>query len=121
MSIYDDLQGVASNLLKQFKQGSIELIQFVYPEDSTPDNPGKPEEVVTPLDAVANGERFKFMNTSFINDSDNEVTTAVVEGISPSVNDFLNIDGTKYKIIKFDPLPAAGTACTWKFIVRKGG
>jgi hypothetical protein len=121
MSIYNDLQKVATGLLKEFKQGSIELVQFVHSENSTPDNPGKLEEVVTPLDAVANGERFKFMNTSFINSSDIEVITAVVEGIIPSVNDFINIDGVKYKVIQFNPLPAAGTACAWKFIVRKGG
>lgn len=121
MSIYNDLQNVATGLLKEFKQGSIELVQFVHSENSTPDNPGKSEKVVTVLNAVANGQRFKFMNTSFITASDIEVTTAVVEGVTPSVNDFINIDGIRYKILDFTPLPVAGVPCAWKFIVRKGG
>lgn len=121
MSIYDDLQSLTSEIMTEFKQGSIKLVQFKYPEDSTPDNPGEPEEVLTELDGTVKGVSYKYLKDSFITISDKEVTTAVINDIIPSENDFIEIDGERYKILKFQPLPSAGTACAWKFIVRKGG
>ena len=121
MSIYDDLQTVTSEIMTEFKQGLIQLVQFVYPEDSTPDNPGEPEEVLTELDGTVKGVSYKYLKDSFITTSDKEVTTAVILGVEPSENDFIEIDGARYKILQFQPLPSAGTTCAWKFIVRKGG
>lgn len=121
MSIYDDLQSVTSDILNEFKQGSIQLVQFKQSEDSTPDNPEEAEEVLTELDGTVKGVSYKYLKDSFITISDKEVTTAVVNDIIPSENDFIEIDGVRYKILQFQPLPSAGTACAWKFIVRKGG
>lgn len=121
MSIYDDLQNVTSEIMTEFKQGLIQLVQFVYPEDSTPDNPGEPEEVLIELDGAAKGVSYEYLKDSFITTSDTEVTTAVINGVKPSENDFIEIDGERYKILKFQPIPKAGPACAWKFIVRKGG
>lgn len=121
MSIYDDLQTVTKGVMKDFKQGLIELIQMQYPEGVTPDNPGEPVEIIIELDGAAKGVSFQYLKDSFITVSDTEVTTSVVDGIEPSENDFINIDSERYKILKFEPLPKAGTACAWKFIVRKGG
>lgn len=121
MSIYDDLQSVTSEIMSEFKQGSINLVQFIHPEDSTPDNPGEPEEVLTELNGTVKGVSYKYLKDSFITTSDLEITTSVVNGIFPSENDFLEIDGNRYKILQFMSLPAAGTPCAWKFIARKGG
>lgn len=121
MSIYDDLQTVTSEIMTEFKQGLIQLVQFVYPEDSTPDNPSEPEEVLTELNGTVKGVSYKYLKDSFITTSDKEVTTAVINDIIPSENDFIEIDSVRYKILQFQPLPSAGTACAWKFIVRKGG
>ena len=121
MSIYDDLQSVTSEILSEFKQGSIQLVHFKQSEDSTPDNPEEEEEVLTELDGTVKGVSFKYLKDTFITVSDKEVTTAVVTGIEPSENDFIDIDGSRYKVLKFEALPSAGTACAWKFIVRKGG
>lgn len=121
MSIYDDLQSVTSDILNEFKQGSIQLVQFKQSEDSTPDNPEEAEEVLTELDGTVKGVSYKYLKDSFITISDKEVTTAVVADIQPSENDFIEIDGVRYKILQFQPLPSAGTVCAWKFIVRKGG
>lgn len=121
MSIYDELQQVTKGIMKEFKQGSISIVQFEYPIDSTPDNPGEPQEFIIPLDASAKGPSFKYLRDSFITTSDVEVTSSVVNGLTPSENDLIEIDGERYKILKFDPLPRAGTPCAWKFIVRKGG
>ena len=121
MSIYDDLQSVTAEIMTEFKQGSIKLVQFKHSEDSTPDNPGEPEEVLTELNGTVKGVSYKYLKDSFITASDKEVTTAVLSSIAPSENDFIEIDNIRYKILEFLPLPSAGAACAWKFIVRKGG
>lgn len=121
MSIYDDLQSVTSELMNEFNQGSIKLVQFVYPEDSTPDSPGEPEEVLIELKGTVKGVSFKYLKESFITVSDKEVTTNVINGVIPSENDVIEIDNVRYKILEFLPLPSAGTVCAWKFIVHKGG
>ena len=121
MSIYDDLQKTAFSVLKEFNQGKISLIQFLYLDEGTPDNPGEPYEVETPLVGTVKGVSFKYLKDNFISISDKEVTTGVVEGIEPCEDDFIDIDGVRYKILKFEALPSAGTACAWKFIVHKGG
>lgn len=121
MSIYDELQGVTSEIMNEFKQGSIKLVQFKQSENSTPDNPEESEEVLTDLAGTAKGVSFQYLKDTFITVSDTEVTTSVISGVEPSENDFIDIDGVRYKILRFQPLPKAGTPCTWKFIVRKGG
>ena len=121
MSIYDELQGVTSEIMSEFKQGSIKLVQFKQSESSTPDDPEEIEEVLTELDGTAKGVSFQYLKDSFITVSDTEVTTSVIIGVKPLENDFIDIDGVRYKILKFQSLPKAGTPCVWKFIVRKGG
>lgn len=121
MSIYDDLQSLTSEIMTEFKQGLIKLVQFKYSEDSTPDNPGEPEEVLIELNGTVKGVSYKYLKDSFITASDKEITTAVVNDVIPSENDFIEIDNVRYKILEFLPLPGAGTPCAWKFIARKGG
>lgn len=121
MTIYDDLQSVTSEIMSELKQGSIKLVQFKQSEDSTPDNPEEAEEVLTELDGTVKGVSFKYLKDTFITVSDKEVTTEVINGIEPSENDFIDVDSVRYKVLKFEALPSAGTACAWKFIVRKGG
>lgn len=120
MSLYDDLQIVSKEILKDFKQGIINLVQVRTSGNSSPDAP-ELEEVLISLDATAKGVSFEYIDNTFITVSDTEVTSAVVDGVEPSANDFIEIDGTRYKILRFLPLPKAGIACVWKFIVRKGG
>lgn len=121
MSIYDELQGVANGLLKEFNQGGIKLIHLTFPSTSTPDEPGEPEETVYDLDGVATGVEFKYMKDSFTATAEKEVTVAVRDDVVPTENDFIEIDGYRYKIIKDVSVPQAGTRCVWKFLVSKGG
>jgi hypothetical protein len=118
MSIYDDLQPVASELLAEFKQGTISLIQSV-PGDGDDDDPGEPATTTTELDATVVGAPFKYVQAGFAVASDMLVTAAVVVGITPDKNDFIVIDGVQYKIIQDVSKPAAGTRVVWKFLVRK--
>ncbi len=120
MSIYDELQPIASGLLAEFKQGVIKLIK-VTAGTGPADEPGTPTETTTTLDAVSKGVSFKYVQNGFAVASDLMVTAAVVAGITPDMKDFLEIDSVRYKIIAILPAPAAGTKVVWKFIVRKGG
>lgn len=119
MSIYDEMRDtVAKPLMKEFKQGAISLIQVVAASGPI-DNPGTPTETSIELDAVATGVTFKFVRDGFATATDLIVTSATVDGITPTKNDFIEIDGIRHKIIEDISPPAAGSRVVWKFIVRK--
>lgn len=119
MSIYDELRDtVAKPLMKEFKQGSISLILNVASAGPI-DDPGAPTETTVALDAVASGVTFKYVRDGFAVATDIIVTAAIVDGITPTKNDFIEIDGVRHKIIEDISPPAAGSRVVWKFIVRK--
>ena len=151
MSIYSELQGVASGLLTEFDQHNIFLIQRIYeepsPDPSTddeplepstddeplepstddepteydPDEPPEPTEKKYALRGVAKGVAQYFEKDGFVANSDAVVTTSVLPNVSPSKDDCLELDGIVFKILQFEPVPRVGVPCVWKFIVRKGG
>lgn len=119
-TIYDELKSIASEILPEFKQGTVNLIKIT-PGTGPADNPGAATSVTHSLDAVVKGASFKYVSQGLAVASDLEVTTAVLDTVAPSPKDFINIDGTQYKIVQLIITPAAGTSTVWKFIVRKGG
>lgn len=120
MSIYDDLKPVVAEVMGEFKQGTITLVQIT-PAAGPIDNPGNPTETVHTLDATAKGVSFKFVRDGLAVSSDMMVAAVPVDGVTVSEKDFITIDGTRYKIVHDATVPAAGTKLVWKFIVRKGG
>lgn len=120
MTIYDDLRPVVNDVMGEFKQGVIQLIQ-VTPAGGPIDNPGTPTETSHTLNATVKGVSFKFVREGLAASSDFEVTSSIVTSVTPSEKDFISIDGTRYKIVKFMPLPPTIDVMAWKFIVRKGG
>lgn len=120
MSIYEDLQSVASGVLKEFNQGVIKLVKLT-PGTGTDDDPGTATRVEYTLDAVAKGISFKYLKDGFTVVSDKEVTAAVVAGVTPGISDIITINGEEHKIIQDISVPGSGTRCAWKFIVRRGG
>ena len=119
MTIYDELQGVASEVLSDFDQGTIKLVQITRAA-GTPDKPGAAVSTTHKLDAVAKGVSFKYVQSGFAIASDKEVISAVLNGVTVTENDFIEIDGVRHKILRDLSVPAAGTRCAWKFLVRKG-
>jgi len=110
---YDDMQSVASELLSEFKQGSI-----VY-TPTTPAGSGweDPTDVTpVPLDAVAKGPSHKYLN-DLITTSDIEITASVF-GQSPNMSGKISIDGVNKQIIAIKQIPAAGTPVCWKIWVK---
>lgn len=120
MSIYDDLKTVSDSVLGDFDQKGIVLISKDIDAESSPDEP-QMKETEYSLRGVVKGVSFKYLKDGFITSSDLEVTTNVLDSVKPSINDNLKINEEIYNIIEFKPVPACGTACVWKFIVRKGG
>jgi hypothetical protein len=118
MSIYDELKPLAAEILGEFKQGTIKLVRRVAGAGPI-DNPGAATETETTLDAVAKGVTFRYVKDGFALSTDLMVTSAVVDGVTPTKDDFIDIDGTRYKIVEDISPPAAGTRVVWKFIVRK--
>lgn len=120
MSIYDDVGSVVSEVMDEFKQGIIALIK-VTPASGPADNPGTPTETSYPLDATIKGVSFKYVQDGLAVSSDMTVTAVPISGVTPSEKDFITIDGTRYKIVSYIPLPPTTDVLVWKFIVRKGG
>lgn len=120
MSIYSELQKVAGDILTEFDQKNITLIQKTY-NSETPDEPSETSEVRHSLRGVGKGVSQYFEKNGFVSDSDGSITTSVLAGVTPTINDFLEVNGIVFKILKFEPVPRVGVPCVWKFIVRKGG
>lgn len=119
MSIYDEMKVISTELLGEFKHGTIKLIQII-PASGPDDNPGTPTENSYVLSAVTKDSvPFKYLRDGFATSSDFMVIAAIIDGVTPTKNDFIEIDGVRYKIIADMTVPGAGTRVVWKFIVRK--
>lgn len=121
MSFYSDMQKVATSVLTEFKQGAIKLVQFSQSEEWSPDDPDEQTEVIYDLNGTVSGVSYEYLKEGYAVSTDLTVVAAVVDGVTPTENDFVDIDGVRYKIIKDVSVPSAGTKVVWKFIVRKGG
>lgn len=121
MTLYDDMQGLARDLLSNpdFKQGMIRLVVLT-PGTGPVDDPGLPTETVYTLPgAVARGVKFKYVAKGLALATDQQVTASIVDGIPIGTDaDFIEIDGLRYKIARLDQKPAAGTPVVVTYIVR---
>lgn len=119
MSIYDELQVVAREILQEFGQGAISYVA-VTPGTGPVDDPGAAteSEYVLPY-AVARGVLAKYVQSGLAIASDLQVTAGVHPDIVPNLRGFVKIDNIRYKIVQIIPSPAAGTTVANIFIVRK--
>lgn len=119
MSIYDNLRGVATQLLTEFKQGVISLVTIT-PGTGPAHNPGPSTSATKVIPgAVARGVSFKYVNSGLAVASDLQVNMSV-ETVTPTMNDFIDIDGSRYKIVQIINKPAAGIPVACSVIIRKG-
>ena len=126
MSFYDDMQNVASDVLKQFQQGVIKYVDITSGTGPA-DDPGEPTENEFILDGAARGVKFKYVQNGFAVASDLQITSSLKAKnssgseviLNPNMKGFISVDGVKYKIVKILPKPAAGTTVAFVFIVRK--
>ena len=123
MAFYEDMQKLASSVMKEFKQGSVKLIQYNETKGGTLDEPSELAEKVYNLDATVSGVSFKYLINSYAVASDLTVTAGVIQGVTPTINDFIEIEGARHKIIRdisAAPNAVNGKPVVWRFICRKG-
>ena len=123
MAFYEDMQKLASSVMKEFKQDSVKLIQYKETKGGTLDEPSELAEKVYNLDATVSGVSFKYLINSYAVASDLTVTAGVIQGVTPTINDFIEIEGVRHKIIRdisAAPNAVNGKPVVWRFICRKG-
>lgn len=131
VDFYEEMQGVTTGLLTEFKQGVIKLIVMT-PGNGKPYDPGEPtERKITMVGAVARGVSKQYVDGKDIVGSDIQVTASVagtddetgaaVQLVGPydKTTHKVEIDGVPYRIVALPYVPAAGTRVVNVFIVRK--
>lgn len=115
---FSDMQSVASEVLTEFNTGTLEYIEMQAVAGSTPDDPGEPVPVATTVKGSARPVSTKYVDGSHIVQSDIQVT--IQAGVvNPDMDGFMDIDGTRYKIVEIMRKPAAGTPVAYTLIVRR--
>ena len=116
MSFYGDMQGIASELLKEFKQG---VVAYMEPGAVTgPDYaPVIGPEVEHVLDAAVSGVGGMYRDSTLIRQTDKLVTAAVF-GAVPTMAGAIVVDGQRLQIVQIKAVPEAGTVICWKIVVR---
>ena len=113
---YREMQGVASELLAEFSQGTV-----VYTITGAPTgpawNPTPGAPVSYTLDATVQGVEADYVDGSLILATDKQVTCAVF-GAEPSLAGTITIDGKVCQIVRVDKVPGAGTVIAWRIFVR---
>lgn len=113
---YQRLQGTASRLLRQFKQGSV-----FYVQPGTVTGPvyapvvGQP--VLHPLDATVSGVAQQYVDGALVVATDEQVVSSVF-GTVPTVEGRITVDGVSREIVTVKKLPAAGTTIAYVIIIR---
>lgn len=133
--LYTEFQGVADDLLAEFKQGTVTLTRTIQgtPDPDTPWIPAPSETRTYTLDAVARDVSTKYVDGTEILATDVQVTASTkmswtaTNGVTvtpttvryePAPGDVMSIDGAGANIVKTMRIPRAGTAVAWRFIVR---
>jgi hypothetical protein len=127
---YDEMRDVVREMLAPTSegglgQGTIELVRYV--EGATAANPwdapAPPSREITVLDGAARGVGKELIGAPVetggqIVATDLQVIVAPWGGaVEPA--DVLELDGSPVTILKVENIPAAGTVCAVKFVVRR--
>ena len=110
------LQGTASRLMAQFKQGAV-VYTITGPSTGPEWNPTPGTPVSYTLDATVQGVEADYVDGSLILATDKQVTCAVF-GAEPSLAGTITIDGRVCQIVRVDKVPGAGPVIAWRIFVR---
>lgn len=134
MTFYEEMKGVAVDLLGEFGQGTVTLTRST-PGAVDPEHPEIFPEVTTEtyeLDAVVRGVSQKHIDGTAIvagdlvatcsplarhTLSDGEAADGAVVDISPEMTDTIAIDGAVKTVKKISPIPAAGTPAVFMIFI----
>lgn len=130
MDFYDEMRAAATELLAPTSQdglgqGSIQLVRYVEaaPPANPWDPPAPPTRQVTILNGVARGVGKELIGTP-VENGGQIVATDLQVIVSPwggtyQPTDVLEIDGEPVTILRVRNIPAAGTVCAIRFVVRQ--
>lgn len=113
---YAEMQGVAAELLSEFKQGAISY-EIDGPATGPDYAPVPGATTSTPLDATSAGVSARLIDGTRIKAGD-IVVTAAVFGDEPTLAGRIVIDGRVMQIVEVSAVPPAGTVLCWKIRVR---
>jgi hypothetical protein len=117
LSFYGDLRNVATGLLREFKQGTVEAGRAVSVPGATAWAAPTITVQWTPINAVARGVSQKYVDGANIIATDRQVT--IEAGVwSFQAGDRLRIDNKEVVVLRVDPIPAAGAPVAWRVFVR---
>jgi hypothetical protein len=125
MSLYVEMQTLASGLFAEFKQGIIRYVRIT-PGTGPGDDPGPATETPFDWDATARGVKFQYVQNGLAIAGDLQASgpahpALITDFANETVTrGFVTIDGQRYKIVKAIPKPAAGVPVSFTLIVRKG-
>ncbi len=125
MGFYDDMQGIASGLLREFSQSTsangtpqmkyVELIPAAGPKD----NPGVPTETTHDIiGGVARGVDEMYVDGTQVVASNGQITCEVGPFV-PKAKDYVILNGKRHKVIKTVNLPATGTPVAYVIIYER--
>jgi hypothetical protein len=103
MTFYNDMRSVADELLSEFKQGAVEMVDA--------------SNTTIALNATVRGVPARHVDGSLVMESDLIVTFAVPSD-APTLQHWIRIDGKLHTIQHIEPLPAAGTTVAYRARVR---
>lgn len=119
MTFYDEMQGLAGELLGEFKQGVINYCKIT-PGNGSVDNPGPSTKTLYGINGTAVGVQFKYVQQGLAVATDLQITAPVDARYTPDGKDFIEVDGLPHKIVEIMKRPAAGTPVAFVFIIRRG-
>ncbi len=118
--IYSEMQGIASELLAEFKQGIISYIK-INKGNGPIDEPGTaPPTPFVLAGATASGVSRKYVESGVAVATDLQVVANVDPRFTPNMKDMIDIDGVRMKILQIDQKPAAGVPVVFIYVVHKG-
>ena len=120
MTFYNDLRNVASGLLQEFSQGTVEVGRPVTVTGANEWSPPATSVQWTRINAVARGVSQRYVDGVNILATDLQIT-ADMGAYSPQAGDRIRIDGVPASVLRIERIPAAGTAIAYRLFVRGGG
>jgi hypothetical protein len=116
-TFYSDLRNVASGLLREFAQGTVDIGKPVTTAGANEWAPPVTTIAWTPVNAVARGVSQKYVDGASILATDLQLTVDF-GAYDPAAGDRIRIDGKQVSVLRFDRIPAAGTVVAWRVFVR---
>lgn len=120
MGFYDEMQGVAREVLTEFAQGTVNYVKLTR-SNGPVDNPGQPVRTLYPIKSSVAGVSQTYIAKGLAVASDLQVIAPVDPLYTPDMKGSVEVDGITYKITQVIPKPAAGTPVVYVLIIQKGG